>query len=209
MSALREMNIASDGTLDSRNTDSTLRETNTESGSAIDTRNKSAGEREAKVLMEKFGMSRPDDAELARRDLRNASYNGTCCYKCEHDFLAGEPIYRARTYLHIRGILRSWTVRMLSYCEECRPLEGYRKGECSSCTREVRFPFDCVRRRHVFCSDRCKRDFYAKRQRDKRLEHRKKVCDGCRERFTAARADAKFCSAACKQRAYRKRRASS
>ena len=170
----------------------------------LDIRNtepESAGTLAARKLMDELGI-----AEDPHREIQWESAAGVSCYGCQHQFAAGEEVYRARTYLG-RGFLgfgsRIW---MLSYCESCAPGDvDYRSDQCGACSREVNYPWDLVSRLYILCSDQCKREHHNKLQREKRLEGRKKECGQCSESFLAPRSDTKFCSVACKQRAYRAR----
>lgn len=58
----------------------------------------------------------------------------------------------------------------------------------------------------TFCSENCRRAFQRAKARAKRGTP-ERDCEGCGERFTPTRSDARYCSPACKQRAYRGRAA--
>lgn len=150
-------------------------------------------------------LSKPEPAECARRALQHRSSRGECCAQCAKDFDASEPIYRSRTYVGpgFLGGTRTW---ILSFCDVCRPAERYRHGNCAICSRDVHNPCDVLYRRHIHCSERCMRAYYARLQRDQRKAARQRICEQCRSEFIGRR-DSKFCTAACKQRAYRKRMA--
>jgi hypothetical protein len=60
----------------------------------------------------------------------------------------------------------------------------------------------------TFCSESCRRRTVACEAKAKRQAARGDLtrrCEGCHERFTPQRVDARYCSPACRQRAYRKR----
>lgn len=150
-----------------------------------------------------FGKSDPE--KVARRRHHASSSAGKVCYKCKREFDLGEPVYRARTYVLGRGFMRHYSVSILSYCKSCAPYRDYHEGACNTCSRDVYFPWDRVRRKRVFCSTQCSQRYYVNVQREKRQAALRKTCSGCGDSYVAKRKDSKFCSAGCKQRAYRVR----
>ena len=149
-------------------------------------------------------LGKPNPAENERWELLRRSGNGECCGKCGEDFLKGEPVYRKRGNIG-RGFLGGSRTVILSYCDSCAPKDLFAQnptGKCKTCERTVHYPWDLVDRRHIFCSERCRKAHYTRVQRDKRLANRQKTCV-CGKKFVGARSDSKYCSAACKQRTYR------
>ena len=164
----------------------------------IDTRNT------AEAAMKRLGFVDPDPERDAYLEMLRSSTRGESCYGCQCAFRPQETMYKQTITRRVVFGLKRETV---SYCESCEPSywSGRDGGYCRTCERIVYFREDRRRRRHIFCSDRCKREHYSKEQRDKRLIGRQKVCDLCDTEFLAPRSDKKFCSATCKQKAYRAR----
>lgn len=175
---------------------------------AINSRNGTADE----AIERLFGKQAPEEPEeIARWEHFCNSSSGKSCYECNRDFKSGEPIYRARKAVLVgRGVFRHYSISMLSFCHECRPYICYDEGQCEICRQTVFYPWDRVERRHIFCSDDCNKQYWARYQREKRLTEREvtcqKVCQSCDRGFSASRSDTKFCSPACKQKHYRQRR---
>ena len=150
-----------------------------------------------------LGLPKADAETIARREREYASGKGLLCLDCGHEFSPTETIYR-KSISH--RTLFGWGRTVVSYCESCQPIYwDVDYGKCDTCEREVYFPWDRRIRRHIFCSDRCSRNYYNQRQKEGRLAARQKTCIGCETEFLAPRSDTKFCSAACKQKAYRAR----
>jgi len=150
-----------------------------------------------------LGLPKADAETIARRMRECESGKGLLCFDCGHEFSPTETIYR-KSISH--RTLFGWGSPVVSYCESCQPRYwDVDYGKCDTCEREVYFPWDQRIRRHIFCSDRCSRDYYNQRQKEGRLAARQKTCIGCETDFLAPRSDTKFCSAACKQKAYRAR----
>jgi hypothetical protein len=77
---------------------------------------------------------------------------------------------------------------------------------CAHCERPMVYHLAPSELGRTFFCDACGRTYHNQLRKDKRAEGREKVCEVCREGFTAKRKDTKTCSEACKQKAYRRRK---
>jgi hypothetical protein len=147
------------------------------------------------------------------RNLRNAASTGKSCGKCSRTLRPDEPIWRTRLSYSTQATVFGMSSMIVPLCEQCRSddHEVYASGPCECCGRTVHNTEPPSRRKHIYCSDNCKRrhgsDCQSAIARQQRAEARgpTRVCGQCGEHFEPARADARFCSSVCKQRAYRKR----
>lgn len=100
-------------------------------------------------------------------------------------------------------------------CQDCHRATTYfpawqRARPCDLCKRDVTYHRHAglsTRRVYIFCSERCRNRYAAKRRSAVLALDRHRLCSVCGEHFQPPRSDARTCSPACRQKAYRQRRA--
>ena len=167
------------------------------------------------IFANRYGIT--DNKKLPRDAFTSRNGNGrwsmitrlpvTDCRACGHYFNNSETVYIA--YLPNRFGRR---VKM-DICGECsdklsNPWRQFDEPRpCEVCGRPVGIQRSGRHIWRVFCSDLCRGRDTDKRQRQRRLSERQKVCADCGTQFEAKRKDTKYCSPACRQRAHRAREA--
>ena len=154
-----------------------------------------------------MGVTGDDPDAQRRRKIRNAANTASNCASCGRVFEPGAPVWRIR-FSTGRCWGGGWGTTIAPQCQDCvwQGRQFHHSKPCGGCGRPVHNEADAVRRRHTFCSERCKARTAATAARHRRADIRgTRVCEECEESFEPARTDSRFCSVACKQRAYRRR----
>jgi hypothetical protein len=126
-----------------------------------------------------------------------------CCGACGRALAADETVWLSRVTVGNNFRHRYWQTPM---CGDCRQGGRWLPAQpCGGCGRPVAYRASRKRRRHVLCSDRCRRRWYNRAREQETASARRRFCVVCGRAFAATRRDALTCSPACRQRGYRTR----
>ncbi len=172
------------------------------------------------ALLGELGRRRPREEREADSVAREAARTAARCGRCGRELGPDAIVFLGvEVYVGIAALVLKPRHERTTVCEACAPpfmsrrksCDDWRRcpdASCGGCGRPVVFRSSGrdLRRRAVFCSERCRWTCYNHWRNERAARARRKVCEVCEEPFTASRQDARTCSAACKQKAYRRRK---